>query len=68
LHIGRTSLPSLGRNFLHAAKITFAQPRTGKPIHLTAPLPPELRAYLQKLSVAAGETPERIDVALEGFL
>ncbi len=68
LHIGRTSLPSLGRNFLHAAKIAFAQPRTGQPIRLTAPLPPELRAYLEKLSAAAGEPPQRIDAALEGFL
>jgi 23S rRNA pseudouridine1911/1915/1917 synthase len=68
LHIGRTTLPSLGRNFLHAAKIAFAHPRTGQIIRLTAPLPYELRAYLQKLSVAAGEPPERIDVALGGFL
>ena len=68
LHIGRTTLPSLGRNFLHAAKIAFAQPRTGQPIHLTAPLPAELRAYLQKLCEAAGEPPERIDAALKGFL
>jgi 23S rRNA pseudouridine1911/1915/1917 synthase len=68
LHIGRTTLPSLGRNFLHAAKIAFAQPRTGQPIHLTAPLPLELRAFLQKLFEAAGEPPERIDAALKGFL
>ncbi len=68
LHIGRTSLPSLGRNFLHAAKIAFTQPRTGQPIRLTAPFPPELRAYLQKLTAAAGEPPERIDAALKGFL
>jgi len=68
LHIGRTTLPSLGRNFLHAAQIAFAQPRTGRPIHLTAPLPPELRAYLQKLLEAAGDPPERIDAALKGFL
>jgi 23S rRNA pseudouridine1911/1915/1917 synthase len=68
LHIGRTTLPSLGRNFLHAAKIAFAQPRTGQPIHLTAPLPPELRAFLRKLSEAAGEPSERIDAALKGFL
>ncbi|MGB8494304.1 MAG: RluA family pseudouridine synthase [Candidatus Acidiferrum sp.] len=68
LHIGRTTLPALGRNFLHAAKIAFAQPRTGQPIHLTAPLPAELRAYLQKLCEAAGEPPERIDAALKGFL
>jgi len=68
LHIGRTTLPSLGRNFLHAAKISFAQPRTGRPIHLTAPLPSELRAYLQKLAEAAGEPLERIDAAMKGFL
>ena len=68
LHIGRTTLPSLGRNFLHAAKIAFDQPRTGHPIQLTAPLPRELRAYLQKLREAAGEPPERIDAALQGFL
>ena len=68
LHIGRTTLPSLGRNFLHAAKIAFAQPRTGHPIQLTAPLPRELRAYLQKLREAAGEPAERIDAALQGFL
>ena len=30
LHVGRTSLPALGRNFLHAAKITFAQPHIGQ--------------------------------------
>jgi 23S rRNA pseudouridine1911/1915/1917 synthase len=68
LHIGCTTLPSLGRNFLHAAKIAFAQPRTGQPIHLTAPLPPELHAYLQRLSEAAGEPRQRIDAALKGFL
>ncbi len=68
LHIGRTTLPVLGRNFLHAAKITFAQPRTGHMIQLMAPLPPELVGYLQKLAAAAGEPPQRIDAALKGFL
>ncbi len=68
LHFGRTTLPVLGRNFLHAAKITFAQPRTGHMIQLMAPLPPELVGYLQKLAAAAGEPPQRIDAALKGFL
>jgi 23S rRNA pseudouridine1911/1915/1917 synthase len=68
LHIGRTTLPALGRNFLHAAKIAFAQPCTSQPIQVTAPLPPELRAYLQKLAAAAGELPQLIDDALKGFL
>ncbi|HUI50202.1 MAG TPA: RluA family pseudouridine synthase [Terriglobales bacterium] len=68
LHVGRTSLPSLGRNFLHAAKVAFEQPRTARPIQLLAPLPAELRAYLEKLAVASGENPTRIDAALRGFL
>ena len=68
LHIGRTTLPVLGRNFLHAAKIAFTQPRTGQPIQLIAPLPAELVGYLQKLAAAAGEPQQRIDVALKGFL
>ena len=68
LHAGRTSLPSLGRNFLHSAKIAFTHPRTGQLIQLTAPLPAELHAYLEKLSAAVGGDPRRIDAALKGFL
>jgi 23S rRNA pseudouridine1911/1915/1917 synthase len=68
LHVGRTSLPSLGRNFLHAAKIGFAQPRGGQVIQLTSPLPPGLQDYLRKLSAAAGVDSHRIDAALKGFL
>jgi 23S rRNA pseudouridine1911/1915/1917 synthase len=68
LHVGRTTLPSLSRNFLHAAKIGFTQPHTGKLIELAAPLPTELRDYLAKLAAAAGEEQSRIDAALAGFL
>jgi 23S rRNA-/tRNA-specific pseudouridylate synthase len=39
----------LGRNFLHAAKLEFAQPLTGKPLQLEAPLPEELTAFLNHL-------------------
>jgi 23S rRNA pseudouridine1911/1915/1917 synthase len=39
----------LGRNFLHAAKLEFAQPLTGKPLQLEAPLPEELTAFLNRL-------------------
>jgi 23S rRNA pseudouridine1911/1915/1917 synthase len=68
LHVGSSSLPALGRNFLHAAKLGFQHPRTGKAIQLAAPLPAELRGYLAKLAAAAGESPARIDAALKGFL
>jgi 23S rRNA pseudouridine1911/1915/1917 synthase len=40
---------SLPRNFLHAAQLEFPHPRTGKPLHLEAPLPTELTAFLHHL-------------------
>jgi len=39
----------LGRNFLHAAKLDFVHPLTGKPLQLEAPLPEELTAFLIRL-------------------
>src|SRR5258708_27271858 len=68
LRIGKLSLPPLGRNFLHAAKLGFAQPRSGAWIEVRAVLPGELRDYLQKLCDAAGEPQSRIDAALAGYL
>jgi 23S rRNA pseudouridine1911/1915/1917 synthase len=44
----------LGRNFLHAARIEFAHPVTGKPIELEAPLPAELKEFLDRLEAGAG--------------
>jgi 23S rRNA pseudouridine1911/1915/1917 synthase len=64
----KIALPSLGRNFLHAAILGFAHPRTGEWLELRAPLPSELRAYLRQLATAAGEDPRRIDVSLAGYL
>ena len=43
----------LGRNFLHAARLEFAHPLTGKPLELEAPLPEELTAFLSRLEAAA---------------
>jgi 23S rRNA pseudouridine1911/1915/1917 synthase len=68
LRVGKATLPALGRNFLHATKIAFEQPRTGVTIQLTAPLPQELREYLARLGSLVGDNPERIDAALKGFL
>jgi len=44
----------LGRNFLHAAKLEFAHPVTGKVLQLEAPLPDELEGFLKKLESGAG--------------
>jgi 23S rRNA pseudouridine1911/1915/1917 synthase len=68
LKIGKTTLPTLNRNFLHAAKLGFAQPRTGAWIELRAPLPQELRDFLEQLNSAAGGPPDRIDAALATYL
>jgi 23S rRNA pseudouridine1911/1915/1917 synthase len=39
----------LGRNFLHAARLEFAHPLTGKLLELEAPLPAELESFLGRL-------------------
>jgi 23S rRNA pseudouridine1911/1915/1917 synthase len=43
----------LGRNFLHAAKLEFHHPLTGKPLELEAPLPIELTNFLETLEAKA---------------
>ena len=42
----------LGRNFLHAARLEFAHPGTGKLLKLEAPLPVELESFLGRLEGA----------------
>ena len=47
----------LGRNFLHAARLEFVHPVSGKPLELEAPLPEELERFLLQLERgAAGST------------
>jgi 23S rRNA pseudouridine1911/1915/1917 synthase len=45
----------LGRNFLHAARLEFAHPRTQKPIELEAALPEELEGFLSRLKSGTSE-------------
>ena len=42
--------PTLPRYFLHAHRITFAQPSTGQPVTIESPLAPELEAWLKHLT------------------
>ncbi|HMD75736.1 MAG TPA: RluA family pseudouridine synthase [Terracidiphilus sp.] len=47
---------SLPRNFLHAAELQLAHPRTGKQIALQSPLPVELQQFLAAITImSAGE-------------
>jgi 23S rRNA pseudouridine1911/1915/1917 synthase len=68
LRVGNVTLPPLGRNFLHAAKIIFSHPRTGERMEVRAPLPAELREFLKTLATAAQEDPRKIDAALAAYL
>ena len=68
LRVSKVVLPKLERNFLHAARLGFAQPRTGMWIEVRAPLPAELYDFLKKLGTAAGEPQGRIDASLAGYL
>ncbi len=43
-------MPPLGRYFLHAHRVGFEQPTTGAAVTVTAPLPPELEAWMQGLA------------------
>ncbi len=47
--IAEPEILRLQRNFLHAAKLEFTHPLTGKPLDLEAPLPEELTAFLGRL-------------------
>jgi 23S rRNA pseudouridine1911/1915/1917 synthase len=47
----------LGRNFLHAARLEFAHPKTGKLLELEAPLPAELESFLGRLEGVTGAVP-----------
>jgi 23S rRNA pseudouridine1911/1915/1917 synthase len=61
-------LPPLGRNFLHAARISLAHPRTGERMNFRAPIAAELVAYLKMLGQAAKADSAVIDAALKEFL
>jgi len=66
--VGKVTLPKLPRNFLHAARIGFAQPRTRAWTEVRSPLPRELGDFLNQLCAAAGEPQSRIDAALRAYL
>jgi 23S rRNA pseudouridine1911/1915/1917 synthase len=66
--VAGASLPPLNRNFLHAARVAFDHPRTGKRIEIRAPLPATLVSYLANLGVALKTDAALIDVALQPYL
>jgi len=68
LHVGNATLDPLERNFLHAAKLAFRQPRSGAWIEVRAPLPKMLHDFLRQLAKVAHEDPAAIDATLAAYL
>lgn len=46
---GRARAPEMARQALHAARLEFVHPRTGRPVVCTAPVPPDLAQLLARL-------------------
>lgn len=65
---GKEALPALERNFLHAARIGFTQPSSGEWVLVQAPLPEELRCFLEKLAGSQPDAGVKIDAALRPYL
>lgn len=61
-------LSPLGRNFLHAARLKFLHPSTGKVIEARAPIPDELVGYLRELARVGGVRTAAVDAALTPYL
>jgi 23S rRNA pseudouridine1911/1915/1917 synthase len=61
-------LSKLERPFLHAARIGFMHPTSGKRVTFRAPLDPGLRTYLAEIAAAAGTAQASIDDALKAYL
>lgn len=68
ISIGATEPASLGRQWLHAARICFEHPVTGRPMQIRAPLPADLRDWLAALGRTYGMGSFEIDRVLHEFL
>jgi len=59
---------ALKRIFLHAARLSFQQPRSGQWIEVAAPLPLELRDFLHRLAGFLGREASEIDARIGAYL
>ncbi len=68
VRVGQQTLPSLGRYFLHAARITFQHPARAERICVRAPLPEELRQFLAQIAAACEVPTDSVDRAISDYL
>jgi 23S rRNA pseudouridine1911/1915/1917 synthase len=64
LRVAQAAMPALGRQFLHSATLGFPHPRTGAWIEARAPLAPDLRDYLDRLTAVFGGRGFSADIVL----
>jgi 23S rRNA pseudouridine1911/1915/1917 synthase len=51
---GRRPQPEgLGRQFLHAARLSLAHPQDGRPLEFASPLPPDLAGFAESIGLPA---------------
>ena len=68
IRAGKATLPGLGRNFLHAARIRFQHPQSRQSVDVRAPLAAELYGFLRRLAEALGNRADAFDAALREYL
>lgn len=68
IEVGKIRMARPSRQFLHAVRLEFSHPRTGKWIAIRAPLAADLLEYLRQLSAASNLDISRFDAALKPFL
>lgn len=65
LRVGKEQLPAIGRQFLHSARLAFPHPRTDRWIEARAPLPEDLRRFLELLAESTKRSLAAFDEYLE---
>lgn len=68
ISVGGAETVPLGRQWLHAARVRFEHPATGRAMEIRAPLAAELREWLGALVRMSGTASAEIDRVLHGFL
>jgi len=65
---GGKAMAPLGRNFLHAWRLKFAHPASGRLMEVRAPLPAELANYVRGLARTFGMREAEVDAVLQAYL
>jgi 23S rRNA pseudouridine1911/1915/1917 synthase len=68
IRLGKTLLPPLDRNFLHAYRLRFTHPINGILLDVRAPLPEGLHAFVLQLATDLQRDTAAVDASLKPYL